>query len=136
MPPLTIATATDPQDRTDPDHQMMRLLSPDKRVLHLDSCAKYFAAFFHITLLGNPLQFASEAGKLSGEFGLSAGAGKRASMHRHGLLPLIEPIAGNAQFPRNLRRLALAGIQELHRLPLEFWRLPHVAPPPGLSCLF
>lgn len=41
-------------------------------------------------------------------------------MPSHGFLPLVEPIARNAEFPSNLGGWTLPRIEELHGLPLKF----------------
>jgi hypothetical protein len=41
-------------------------------------------------------------------------------MPSHGFLPLVEPIARNAEFPSNLGGWTFPHIEELHGLPLKF----------------
>ena len=50
-------------------------------------------------------------------------------------LPFVEPIAGDAEFPRDLGGRALAGIEKLHRLSFKLGResssFCHLTPPWG-----
>jgi len=41
-------------------------------------------------------------------------------MHGHRFLPLLEAIAGNAEFARNLGSWRVTGIQQLDRLAFKF----------------
>jgi hypothetical protein len=56
-------------------------------------------------------------------------------MRRHLLLPFLETIAWNAEFPSDLGRRTVAGIQKFNGLTLELRSEPsslsHVAPPRG-----
>lgn len=56
-------------------------------------------------------------------------------MGRHVFLPFLEPITGNAKFPGDLGGRALAGVEQLHRLPLKLGResssFCHLTPPWG-----
>ena len=51
------------------------------------------------------------------------------------LLPFVEAITGNAEFPSDLGRRALAGVEQLDRLSFKLGREPssfcHLTPPWG-----
>ncbi len=47
--PGVVAAPTDGQGRTEPRYPMVRFLSPDKCISHVDSLAKYAAAFFKMS---------------------------------------------------------------------------------------
>ena len=49
IPPRIVAAPTDGKRAAEARHRMVRLLSPDKRVSHVDSLAKYAAAFFKMS---------------------------------------------------------------------------------------
>jgi hypothetical protein len=89
--------------------------------------------FKNVALLRDPRQLLVEAGQFRGWFRLPTGPRKGPTMSGDVLLPFVEAITGNAEFPSDLGGRALAGVEQLDRLSFKLGREPssfgHITPP-------